>query len=467
MFVDLSIALLVLISVGLTIVEMTGAMPADSIIHTVIQALTVIFVVELILRYACARTTNKFIREHWMDIIAVLPAFANVSDTSTGVQYLLLLRLLRLFRVLRLFGVINRLATHYPFLFRRGVAEYILVFGMLLVTVILGTGGMIIFENVKTDEQVQKVEDENAEKFTVHNSFWFSVYSLLAGEPVLIEPKTTGGRIVSVFVMIMGLFIFATLTGTISAYMVERFRLKGKTMELDDFENHLVICGWNQKARIIIEEYQANKHTKSTWIVVITELDLETNGIPDYVRNKIAFIQDDFTKVSALESARIYAAKTCIILADTSGGRSEQDADARTILAALTVEKINPAVDTCAELIDRMYGSHLDMGHVNDYVVSGEYSAYMIAQASMQRGLMDVLGELLTCQRGQTFLRKPVPSSWFGKGYSQVLNELKTKNNATLVAVHSQENGMVINPSSYEFSKGDEVVMISERDVEL
>ena len=54
-----------------------------------------------------------------------------------------------------------------------------------------------------------------------------------------------------------------------------------------------------------------------------------------------------------MEKARVHRANTCIILSDMSQGRSVQAADAWTILTALTaltVEKLNLDIYTCAEL---------------------------------------------------------------------------------------------------------------------
>jgi voltage-gated potassium channel len=150
-----------------------------------------------------------------------------------------------------------------------------------------------------------------------------------------------------------------------------------------------------------------------------------------------------------------------MIVADTSGGRTEQDADARTILAALTVEKLNPDVYTCAELFDGSYGSHLRMGRVNDYVVSGEYGAYLLAQAAMNRGLMGVISELLTCQRGNDFYRLPLPHRWHQRTFVEVFVELKRSYNAVLVAVEPAQGAMQINPSDYTFQEGDEIVLIA------
>ena len=202
----------------------------------------------------------------------------------------------------------------------------------------------------------------------MEKAFWFSVYSLFAGEPIPEAPKTVEGKIVTVFIMFMGLTIFAMFTGTVSAFMIERFKSEGMVVASEDLEDHVVICGWNSKTEVIIREYRASASLKRVQIAVISEQEIDEAGVPEDLRNQISFIQDDFTRISALERAGISRAKTCIILADMGSGRSEQDADARTILAALTVEKISPQVYTCAELLNRQYGSHLSMGHVNDYV---------------------------------------------------------------------------------------------------
>lgn len=171
--------------------------------------------------------------------------------------------------------------------------------------------------------------------------------------------------------------------------------------------------------------------------------------------------------VAALEKVGIHRASTCVILADTFGGRSEQDTDARTVLAALTVEKLNPDVYTCAELLNRSHGSHLTMGQVNDYVVSGEYGAYLLAQAAMNRGLMDVFTELLTCQKGNEFYRVHLPDSWVGMSYMEAFSDLKRIHNAILVAVHQADGQMSVNPADYEFCAGDEIVVIAEEEIDL
>jgi len=324
---------------------------------------------------------------------------------------------------------------------------------------VFGTGAMMLFEGPRGATGQQS--------FDFENSFWFNVYSLFAGEPIPGPPETIGGKIVAVFIMFMGLTIFAMFTGTVSAFMVERLRTEGRIVNWEQLEGHLIVCGWNSKAEIIVREFLASESLEDVPIAIIAQFEGDPPAISAEIRRHVQFLNDDFTRVTALVQAGVHRATTCVIMADTTNGRSEQDADARTILAALTVEKLNPAVYTCAELMNRSYATHLRMGNVNDYVVSGEYGAYLLAQAAMNGGLMGVFSELLTYQHGNKFCRVALPADWHGKKFIDLFVELKERHNTVLIAVHTEAEGMLVNPQSHTFGHGDEIVVIAENEVSL
>jgi len=493
--VEISIGILILLSVTLTLLEFwieyrlspgsTGSGFLDAIFQPVTQGklaavewagdlLTAIFVVELTLRFLGFGCWRRFLREHWLDVIATIPLF-RVFRTAKA------LRLLRLFRLFRLMGVLSRLSVHYPYILRRGALDFLVICGLLVVSVAFGTIAIMRAERSERATQVDPTAVTtlandaapvagDQREFNFENSFWFSVYTLFAGEPIPATPRSLWGRIISVGLMFMGMTIFAIFAGTVSAFMVDRLRVEGKVVKLNELDDHVVICGWTAKTETIIHEYRATKATKSTPIVVITELESDQlDAQIDRLAN-VWLMHDDFTKPTALRRAGIEQAKTCLVLSDTSGGRSEQDADARTILASLTAEKINPDVYTCAELFNRDYASHLDIGNVNDYVISGEYGAQMLAQASRSRGLMEVLSELLTCRRGNEFHRQPIPDSWIGTNFNDQYVKAKMEKEVVLLAVHPASEGFsqpVVNPTNHTFSKGDEIVVISRGGVTL
>ena len=428
--------------------------------------ITNLFIAELCLRFAAASSKSAFFAEFWIDILAVMPLFRIFRSARA-------LRLLRIVRLFRLLGVFARLSSHYPRIFRNNVVDFLIVVGMLLIAVVFGTIAITHFEKHAKQNNVPQVNLANANldpldpattrdsNFDMQSSFWFSIYTLLAGEPVPAPPKTVSSRIVTVFLMLSGMAIFAIFAGTVSAFMVDRMRTEGRVVEWDALSNHIVICGWTQKTKIIIEEYRASKNSRRVPIVVITELDSDIIDRDIHALKNVMFVHDDFTRSSALCRAGIERATTCLVLTDTSGGRSEQDADARTILAALTVEKINPDVFTCAELVNRNYASHLKIGNVNDYVVTSEYGAHVLAQTAMKRGLSNVVSELLTYDQGNEFHRVPIPASWVGATFDEKLSECRTEHAAILVAVHTAGEAPNINPADYQFVAGDEVVLIA------
>jgi len=507
--IELLIGALVLLSVGLTLVEFwleselrfdgTAVATAWGTLTTwhlnfitrINDYITYLFIVELGLRFAAASSKAAFFSEFWLDILAVIPLFRIFRSARA-------LRLLRIFRLFRLLGVFARLSSHYPKILRNSTVDFMLVFGMLLIAVVFGTVAITHFEKRGTDGELKQSSgagqanlagnsspqsnglnsgsefvagtgDSNSgsppvasgNDFDLQSSFWYSIYTLLAAEPVPYPPKTISSRVVTVFLMLAGMAIFAIFAGTVSAFMVDRMRTEGRVVEWDALSNHIVICGWTHKTKIIIEEYRASRTSRRIPIVVITELDSEL--IDQEIRSlgSVMFVHDDFTRVSALRRAGIDRATTCLVLTDTSGGRSEQDADARTILSALTVEKMNPDVFTCAELVNRNYASHLKVGNVNDYVVTSEYGAHVLAQTAMKRGLSNMVSELLTYEQGNEFHRVPVPESWVGASFDDKLTELRTEHASILVAVHSPDQPPNINPTDYRFVAGDEVVLIA------
>jgi voltage-gated potassium channel len=449
--VEISIAVLVVASVLFTLVELSlpDSSPLLLILDDLNQIITWLFVVELTLRFLSTPTKRRFFQEYWLDILAVLPLLRIF-------RFIRVMRLLRLLRLLRLVGLFNRHVSIFQSLLRRGAPEYIIICGLIILTVCFSTFSLLVLER-----------GSYREWRSLDKAFWTSFYMLFSGQPLPGIPNTLAGNLVVTFIMFMNATIFAMFTGTISAFMVEKLRMEGQVSDWEQFSNHLVICGWNKKAEIIVRQYKAAHKNEDIPVVVIAQLNEEPSFNDAKLKEQVRFIYDDFTKVSVLEKAGIRCAKTCIILTDKSHGRSEQDADARTILAALTVERINPIVYTCAELVNHEYGSHLEMGRVNDYVVSEEQNGYILAQAALNPGLMSVFNELLTGEQGNQFYRLPISSAWDDKTFLELFAYLKQTHNAILIAVSDSTGIFLINPQDYRFKNQDFVIVIAEQNIQL
>ncbi|CAN5592054.1 ion transporter [soil metagenome] len=448
-----TIAALIFAWSGITITEIAlGSSQAGTLLEILSTAIAVVFTLELGARAVAIQERNRFFRENWLDILAIASAIPGLALVFPAVR---LFRLLRLFRFVK---IAQRLPLLSGVVRRYNARRAIGLAGLILLIAITSSAALLAFEG-----------KENPELGTFSQAIWFSLYSIFATQPTPDAPLTLGGRIVSLLIIFTGLRTFALLTGTISAVVQGTLKGEGSTVDWEDLENHVIICGWNRKAEIILRETTlAHKDGKDANmpVVVIHRFEGGHPTLEPWMSGKVQFLDDDFTKVAALQRAGIARAKTCILLSDTSRGRSERDADARTILAALTVEKLAPKVYTCAELNRREHADHLGLGNVDDFVVSGEHSAFLLAQAAMNRGVMNVFNELLTYEYGHKFCTISVKKEWIGRSFLDVFIELKKGFNVTPVAILDSEGKRTLNPGDIPLKEGDSLVVIAQQDFE-
>src|SRR6185503_3686583 len=160
---------------------------------------------------------------------------------------------------------------------------------------------------------------------------------------------------------------------------VNRLRRRMEIDDMDRFQltDHLVICGWNSSVPLIIDELQVAQDAP-----------------------RVFFVGGDYTRPEVLDQARIQHARRAIIVADATKPRSDQDRDARTVLAALMIERMNPKIISCAELLNRQNEAHLRVVGIDEVITTSEAGGQHLAMAAMQPGLATVVSELLTSKRG-------------------------------------------------------------------
>ncbi len=458
-YTDIAIALLILGSIFSLVLETIwegriGEQGNHNLCMLINDVITCIFIIELTIRFLTYRKKRRFFKAYWLDIIAVLPVMRAFR----------IIRFVRLLRIFRMGILLNRRFFSVSRIFREGVKEYMFIFFIIIMVVL--TGGMAI----------RILEGGTNPAFgSLLETLWWSTMSMISGEPINAMPHTFWGKVVTLVLMLGGLTVFAVFTGVVSAVMVQKLRggIHVKDLELEDLKNHIIICGWHRSAGLIIEEFQADKEFKVTPIVLIAEF---TEPPPlDYThidKNQIYIIKDDYTKIDVLKRAGVEKAKIAFILPDKTIARSDQDRDARSVLAALIIEKLNNDIFTCVELLNRDNETHLQMAGVEEVIVSDEYSGNIMAAAARNFGIISILNELFTSKYGNQFYKLEVSSSWVGKSAFELYTWLKDKYNAILLSVEKKEgnwkNHTQVNPeNTYCFEDGDRIIVISQKRIHL
>jgi len=458
---NFSVALLILISVVLIFAEFLlpfGTLQDEVIILN--DYITWFFVAELLLRYLVAPSKMIFFHNYWIDILAVLPVL-RIFRTFR------LLRLLRLLRLARAVMILLRQSGWFSARFER----YFGSFGVLLMTavmlVVCGTLTLLTIE--QTANPMISPYDAFIEKV------WQTAFLFVSGEVVGDLPTSIEGRAISVLISISGLVVFAILVGTISASMTAYFRTKmdAKDLSLSDLRDHTIVCGWDRMGGLILSELETVHDLWQRGVVVVAETDVDVVAEGKVKNSRRLFhLREDFTKMDILESVGAKHARSAIVLADKGRNLGDQDRDARTVLAALTLEKLNPEIFTCAELLDELNATHLKMAGVEEIISRTSLTAGLFATTLVNRGISSVIGDILTHKEGAYLRKFALPSEFIGHEFIEVFDFFKRKYDATILAVDWRgKKGVVerhLNPShSRAMTEDDTLIVVAKVDSEF
>ena len=218
-----------------------------------------------------------------------------------------------------------------------------------------------------------------AENWTLVDALWWSIVTLTTVGYGDVTPVTPVGRFVATLDMFIGIGILATLSATLASILVDQKIMEGLGMSSYNFEEHLILCEWNHRAKTILKELRLDPQTTRTPIVLIA--DLERKPIDD--RN-LYFVQGSVTD-ETLQRANLAQAKTVIILGDDKLPDSQRDS--KVILSTLTIESINRDAYTIVELVHEAYVTTCKRANADEIIVSSELSGMLISQAALNQQL--------------------------------------------------------------------------------
>lgn len=223
-------------------------------------------------------------------------------------------------------------------------------------------------------------------------------------------------------------YIVAVSTILYNYLKKKRMKKRRKGEEPIFWNNHLVICGWNKNARLLVEDLLEDKneygkgrrpkivlvHPKIASKVKESKIIMEEVDKMEMTR-KISIVNQEPSASGALEGSNINKAKTIILLADSDGGK----ADERTLLRALAISRFcktknrscsthdgNKNLDSAyiiAEINDRTLRQSLYDNEVNEVVCSSEMGVNTIFQSALNHGISEVLASLSDFKRDNEF----------------------------------------------------------------
>ena len=299
--------------------------------------------------------------------------------------------------------------------------------GGVLIMVLLGALGFALNEKTGGDFGSR-----------IGQGIWWAAVTITTVGYGDVVPKTWGGRLVGVGLMLSGVILLSLTTATIASVFIERKIRRERGLESISAHDHIIILGWHHRGTQILKNlfYRIDRRTA---VILINNLPPEQfeSLKSEFEGYPLHYIRGDFTHEEVLLKADLGQARRAVILADRVDNPPREQVDQRTLLAALAIKSLNPKVEICAEILYQENRMHLERAHVEDIILRGEYDSALIASATESAGLFKVLQTLLSPE-GPNFYALEIPARFKGAVLKVFAAHLKERNQALLIGLFTE-----------------------------
>lgn len=294
------------------------------------------------------------------------------------------------------------------------------------------------------------------------HSYWDALYLVFITIATVgygdITPVTVGGRVTIIITLVLGIGAlsgFITLMATRRAEKAKR-RYSGLE-EKTDSRDHIVVCGWNSRGKFVIGRLE--DELKKALVPVVLLCDLEETPIDD---EYIFFLRGNPASEADLRRANVGEARAVILLADESRGGSGGDADARTVLTALTIRGVNPGVKMTAEVLEPENIHHLKLAGVGEILDTNSFLGNLIARSALHYGLINIISDMVTREADTRIYTFPAGEDMMGKTRREVADGLLKQHEARLLAI-TNSRGHRMDGEDHRVAKGDFLLVVAEK----
>ena len=300
---------------------------------------------------------------------------------------------------------------------------------ILITTAIIQT--IVEWDTFSASLAAQIGADDVTRMQTFFHAFWWSVVTFTTVGYGDVSPTTALGKSIAILMMLVNLGLVTVLSGTIASVLVARRLQGGKELNPDKYKGHLVILGWNESVRDILQGIAENKPDNNLVILVNEEEeDVVNRMVSEFKDLDVTHIEGNFTEEAILRSAFIAASRMCLIVPDESKLQPGKAPDEqRTILATLTAKGISEDLVVVAHVLSESTVPHLKRANANDVVYVDPHAPYLMANHATRPGVPQLLDHILENDKNEHKLSVvDVPSELVGQTHDLVSAYFRSTN---------------------------------------
>lgn len=271
---------------------------------------------------------------------------------------------------------------------------------------------------------------------------WWGIVTLLTVGYGDKFPITVPGRLLGMALMITGVIAMGIVTAKISSHFLSQVLLEGRGLvDKSKLKDHFVVCGWQEDMQDLLTHIlESNRDLKAGNLVIVA--NISQTKIDDLRSDErlldVKFILGDSYHEATLDRANPKTARKVLILADRTPGPGGQiptdsEADARTILSAITISNIARGTIVTAEILNPQLDYYLKMSGVSEIIYSREYSRLLLGKSAGGTGISNVIYDLLNPANGSQITTCPIDVGFIEKPYGDFKKSFEAKNPGALL----------------------------------
>ncbi len=301
---------------------------------------------------------------------------------------------------------------------------------------------------------------ENSSIKTFFDAFWYSVVTLTTVGYGDYFPVSTPGKIVGLILIIFSLGVLSYLIGKITSKIQEIMEKKRLGQYGTDFNNHVIIVGWNDFGKLITDQIiEANQKA-----VVITDSKNDVEIIKELYKKHVFVVFGEINTKETLENANIDNCSSLLINIPD---------DSASLVYLINLRKNYKNINTVVylsntELKDTFYSAGAT------YVIpEKDITSKLVASFVFEPDVAKFTEDLITTavSKDNYDMHQIVVNTdnpYLGKDYIDVFMALKKTFNAILIGISRKKaegNDYILmkNPSNdMKIMAGDYLVIISD-----
>ena len=284
--------------------------------------------------------------------------------------------------------------------------------------------------------------------------YWLAVTASTVGYGDLSPVTSAGKLIVALYVIPVGLTLFAMVIGRIAAWVSEHWRKGLRGMRSLHVQDHILVIGWNENRTMLLLdlllrelEFVASRPD----IVLCVKADIE-NPMP----GQIEFVRvESFNKDSDMDRACVASARTILI---------DNPQDDVTMTTALYTSQRNPNAHQVAYFTDDSLVPLLQQ-HCPRVECTPSVAVEMLAKAAFDPGSSTLHHDLLSVDDGQAQFSVGIPENGNSVSVEKLFVNFKKRYDAIFIgyAPGGVYKDMVVNPDlSTQLNPGDKIFYIAD-----